>query len=103
MTAGGGASEFGAVEVHDDGSATVRAGTSAHGQGHQTAFAMIVNDQTGIPIDRIRLVDGDTDLVPQRRRHRRVALAAARWIGGPPGDRGGRRAGQAAGRPPPRG
>ena len=64
ITAGGGAKEFGAVEVHDDGSATVRAGTFSHGQGHQTAFAMIVNDQTGIPIDRIRLVDGDTDLVP---------------------------------------
>ena len=59
------AHEFGAVEVHEDGSATVRAGTSAHGQGHQTSFAMLVNDQTGIPIDRIRLVDGDTDLVPR--------------------------------------
>jgi carbon-monoxide dehydrogenase large subunit len=64
ITAGGGTSEFGAVEVHDDGSATVRAGTFAHGQGHQTAFAMIVHDQTGIPMHRIRLVDGDTDLVP---------------------------------------
>jgi carbon-monoxide dehydrogenase large subunit len=65
ITAGGGADEFGAVEVHDDGSATVYAGTSAHGQGHQTAFAMIVSDQTGIPMDRITLVDGDTDRVPQ--------------------------------------
>ena len=65
ITAGGGATEFGAVEVHEDGSATVRAGTSAHGQGHQTSFAMIVSDRTGIPIDRIRLVDGDTALVPQ--------------------------------------
>jgi aerobic carbon-monoxide dehydrogenase large subunit len=65
ITAGGGTSEFGAVEVHDDGSATIRAGTFAHGQGHQTAFAMIVNDQTGIPVERIRLVDGDTDLVPK--------------------------------------
>ena len=65
ITAGGGASEFGAVEVHDDGSATIRAGTSAHGQGHQTSFAMIVSDRTGIPVDRIRLVDGDTDLVPR--------------------------------------
>lgn len=64
ITAGGGAKEFGAVEVHDDGSAIVRAGTFSHGQGHQTAFAMIVSDQTGIPMDRIRLVDGDTDLVP---------------------------------------
>ncbi len=65
ITAGGGTSEFGAVEVHDDGSATIRAGTFAHGQGHQTAFAMIVTDQTGIPVDRIRLVDGDTALVPK--------------------------------------
>ncbi len=64
ITAGGGASEFGAVEVHDDGSATVRAGTFSHGQGHQTAFAMLVHDQTGIPVERIRLVDGDTELVP---------------------------------------
>ena len=65
ITAGGGASEFGGVEVHDDGSATVRAGTFSHGQGHQTAFAMIVSDQTGIPVEHIRLVDGDTALVPK--------------------------------------
>ncbi len=63
ITAGGGTSEYGAVQVHDDGSATVMAGTSAHGQGHQTAFAMIVSDQTGIPIDRVRLIAVDTDLV----------------------------------------
>ncbi len=65
ITAGGGSEEFGAVEIHDDGSATVFAGTSAHGQGHQTAYAMLVSDRTGIPIDRIRLVDGDTDRVPR--------------------------------------
>jgi carbon-monoxide dehydrogenase large subunit len=65
ITAGGGSSEFGAVEVHADGSATVFAGTSAHGQGHQTAYAMLVAEQTGIPVDRITLVDGDTDLVPR--------------------------------------
>jgi carbon-monoxide dehydrogenase large subunit len=62
---GGGAAEFGKVEVHDDGSATVYAGTSSHGQGHQTAFAMLVSAQTGIAVDQIRLVDGDTDRVPQ--------------------------------------
>ena len=64
ITAGGGPNEWGAVEVHADGSATAFAGTSSHGQGHQTAFAMIVSDQTGIPVDRISLVDGDTDRVP---------------------------------------
>jgi aerobic carbon-monoxide dehydrogenase large subunit len=63
ITAGGGPSEFGAIDIHPDGSATVFAGTQSHGQGHQTAYAMLVSDQTGIPVDRIRLVDGDTDAV----------------------------------------
>jgi carbon-monoxide dehydrogenase large subunit len=65
ITAGGGSSEYGRVQVHADGSATVFAGTSAHGQGHQTAFAMLVSTRTGIPVDRINLVDGDTDQVPR--------------------------------------
>jgi aerobic carbon-monoxide dehydrogenase large subunit len=63
ITAGGGAQEAAAVQVHDDGSATIFAGTLAHGQGHQTSYAMLLNAQTGIPVDRIRLVDGDTDRV----------------------------------------
>ncbi|MGA7756889.1 MAG: xanthine dehydrogenase family protein molybdopterin-binding subunit [Ilumatobacteraceae bacterium] len=63
ITAGGGADEFGAIEVHDDGSATIYAGTQSHGQGHQTAYAMLVADQTGIAVERITLVDGDTDRV----------------------------------------
>jgi carbon-monoxide dehydrogenase large subunit len=63
ITAGGATSEYGAVRVEEDGSATVMAGTSAHGQGHQTAFAMIVSQQTGIPVDRVRLMAVDTDLV----------------------------------------
>ncbi|MEO6126480.1 MAG: xanthine dehydrogenase family protein molybdopterin-binding subunit [Ilumatobacteraceae bacterium] len=65
ITAGGGGSEYGRVQVHADGSATMFAGTSAHGQGHQTAFAMLVSARTGIPVDRINLVDGDTDQVPR--------------------------------------
>ena len=63
ITAGGGPTEFGAIDVHCDGSATIYAGTQSHGQGHQTAYAMIVSDQTGIPVNRIQLVDGDTDAV----------------------------------------
>ena len=63
ITAGGGSDEFGAVEVHDDGTATIYAGTQSHGQGHQTAYAMLVADQTGIPVEHITLVDGDTDRV----------------------------------------
>ncbi len=65
ITAGGTPSEFGGVEVHTDGSATIRVGTSGHGQGHPTAFAMLVNDRLGIPMDQIRLVQSDTAAVPR--------------------------------------
>lgn len=56
--------ELGAVEVRPDGSAVVRAGTFSHGQGHATAWAMVVSDRLGIPLDRVELIQGDTDLVP---------------------------------------
>ncbi len=57
--------EFGAIEVHADGSATVRTGSSPHGQGHATSWSMIASDLTGIPMEHIRFVYGDTDLVPR--------------------------------------
>ncbi|RTL63632.1 MAG: xanthine dehydrogenase family protein molybdopterin-binding subunit [Pseudonocardiaceae bacterium] len=65
ITAGGGGTEFGSVRVHPDGSATVSAGTSGHGQGHATAFAMIASDTLGIPMERISFVQSDTALVPR--------------------------------------
>jgi aerobic carbon-monoxide dehydrogenase large subunit len=57
--------EFGAVEIHDDGSASVFAGTSAHGQGHHTAFAMLASEVLGIPMSMITLVNSDTAAVPR--------------------------------------
>ena len=57
--------EWGACEVNDDGSATVFAGTSVHGQGHWTAFAMLASDVLGIPMDKITLVNSDTSRVPR--------------------------------------
>jgi len=62
---GGAGSEFGAVQIHPDGSATVRAGTSAHGQGHATSFSMIVADLLGIEMSAIRYVQSDTAQVPR--------------------------------------
>lgn len=59
-----GGGEFGAVEVHGDGRATIRTGSSPHGQGHETSFRMLVNHSTGIAMDQIDFVYGDTDLVP---------------------------------------
>ena len=57
--------EWGACEVHDDGSATIFAGTSVHGQGHHTAFAMLASDMLGIPMDKIKFVNSDTRTVPR--------------------------------------
>jgi len=62
--ADGAAGETAKVEVHDDGTATIYTGSSAHGQGHHTAFAMILQDELGIPMDKIEVIHGDTDLIP---------------------------------------
>ena len=64
ITGGVGNGESAKVEVLEDGRAVVYTGTSPHGQGHDTAWSMLVQEQTGIPMDRIELVWGDTDLVP---------------------------------------
>lgn len=60
----GGDSENATVELHPDGSVTVLTGTSPHGQGHATAWSMLVSDQLGVPVDRITVLHGDTDLIP---------------------------------------
>ena len=59
------AGETGRVEVGIDGSVTVYTGSSPHGQGHATAFAMLVSDQLGVPMDRITVVHGDTAKIPK--------------------------------------
>ena len=61
----GGPQENATVEVHPDGSATILTGTSPHGQGHSTVWAMLASDELGIPIDKITVKWGDTDLIPE--------------------------------------
>ncbi|MFY9932844.1 MAG: xanthine dehydrogenase family protein molybdopterin-binding subunit [Streptosporangiaceae bacterium] len=61
----GAAKENATVEVHPDGSATILTGTSPHGQGHQTVWAMLASDELGIGIDKITVKWGDTDLIPE--------------------------------------
>jgi aerobic carbon-monoxide dehydrogenase large subunit len=63
ITAGVGGSEFGAVELLDGGRLRVRTGCTPYGQGHVTTWAMIVADRTGVPMDRIEVVHGDTDQI----------------------------------------
>jgi len=52
------------IRVERDGSVTALSGKVEFGQGIRTAFAQIVADELDIPIDRVNVVLGDTDLVP---------------------------------------
>ena len=61
----GGPRENATVEVHPDGSATILTGTSPHGQGHATVWAMLASDELGIDVDKITVKWGDTDLIPE--------------------------------------
>ena len=56
--------EYGSTEIHEDGTATIRVGTSSHGQGHDTAFSQIVEGVLGIPMDSVTHMDADTAEVP---------------------------------------
>ena len=55
-----GPSELGEIDLAPDGSLVVRTGATAFGQGHATCWAMIAAEATGVPLDRIAVVSGDT-------------------------------------------
>ncbi len=57
--------EYGAIEVNDDGTVIGRVGTSAHGQGHETTFAMIISDVLGVPMEKVTILQSDTAEVPR--------------------------------------
>ena len=58
-----GPSELGEVELAGDGSLVVRTGAIPFGQGHHTCWAMVASEATGVPMDRIAVVSGDTAVI----------------------------------------
>ena len=52
------------VRVAADGSVTALLGTHNHGQGHATTYAQIIAERFHVPIEKIRIVEGDTAAVP---------------------------------------
>jgi len=58
----GNPSETAKVDFVDDG-ALIYVGTQSNGQGHETVFAQFLADQTGIPADKIKVIQGDSDLI----------------------------------------
>ena len=57
---GPGPYEGGWVRVQTDGGVVVATGLTSQGQGHKTAFAQIVADELGVPIERVSVTTGDT-------------------------------------------
>ena len=53
--------EMGGIRFEEDGSVTIVSGTLDYGQGHWTPFAQVLVDKLGVPFDKIRLVQGDSD------------------------------------------
>ncbi len=56
-------SEEATVELGGDGSLTLLIGTQTNGQGHATAYGQIIAEQFGVGLDRITMIQGDTDRV----------------------------------------
>ena len=52
------------LRVHPTGKAVVRLSVKTQGQGHETTFAQIIAEETGIPPEDIDVVHGDTDNTP---------------------------------------
>ena len=64
VTALQGGTELADVTVLADGKVRVLTGTSPHGQGHDTSWAMLVSERLGVPIEDVEVIHGDTDVVP---------------------------------------
>lgn len=52
------------IRFDPSGMLTVLAGSLSHGQGHDTMYKILVSDKLGVDADDIRVVDGDTDIMP---------------------------------------
>ncbi len=53
--------EMGGIRFEADGSVTLITGTLDYGQGHASPFAQVLGERLGIPFERVRLVQGDSD------------------------------------------
>jgi len=53
--------EMGGIRFEPNGDVTIITGTLDYGQGHATPFAQVLSDRLGIPFEKIRLLQGDSD------------------------------------------
>jgi aerobic carbon-monoxide dehydrogenase large subunit len=65
LSYGAGGWESASIRMLPTGKVEVVTGSSAHGQGHETAWSQIVADQLGVPFEDIRVLHGDTQISPK--------------------------------------
>jgi aerobic carbon-monoxide dehydrogenase large subunit len=63
LSYGAGGWEHAAIRMLPTGKVEVLTGSSAHGQGHETAFSQIVADQLGVAFEDVEVLHGDTQIV----------------------------------------
>ena len=56
-------SEQGSVTLEKNGDFTVLVGTQSNGQGHETAYAQAVSQHLDVPLERVKVIQGDTDRI----------------------------------------
>ncbi|MGF1447523.1 MAG: xanthine dehydrogenase family protein molybdopterin-binding subunit [Pikeienuella sp.] len=59
----GAQNETARIEFADDGAVDLLVGTQSNGQGHETVYAQFLHQRTGLPFDKIRIVQGDSDRI----------------------------------------
>jgi len=62
---GAGGWEHASIRMLPTGKVEVVTGSSAHGQGHETAWSQIVADKLGVPFEDVRVLHGDTQVSPK--------------------------------------
>ncbi len=61
---GGAPTERAEIRFADDGFVDVYVGTQSTGQGHETAYVQLTVDRLGVPGEKVRVKQGDTDTIP---------------------------------------
>ncbi|HEY1299260.1 MAG TPA: xanthine dehydrogenase family protein molybdopterin-binding subunit, partial [Stellaceae bacterium] len=67
------------IRFEADGTVSLITGTQTIGQGHETTFPQILAERLGLPNERIRLVQGDTDVIAKGGGH---GSSRATYMGG---------------------
>jgi carbon-monoxide dehydrogenase large subunit len=60
IAGGGGSEEHADVRVAADGVIEMAVGTQSNGQGHETAYGQVLAARLGVPLEQVRIVQGDT-------------------------------------------